>query len=470
MKSLYLECNAGISGDMLVAALLDLGADKEALDKALQSIPAKGFEYKISRVSKAGVDCCDFDVILYEEHANHDHDMAFLHGNGDAVVHSHEHEHHHDHEHEHEHEHHHDHEHEHEHENHHDHEHEHEHEHSHVPHEHHHHHEHRGLQEVIAIIDATDMSAAAKALALKIFDIIADAEAKAHAVEKNAVHFHEVGAIDSIVDIVAIAVCADSLGVENVIVPELCEGRGTVRCQHGVLPVPVPATANIMQRFGFNVRLLPVQGEFVTPTGAAAAAALMTTDELPQSFKILGIGLGAGKRQYERPSILRALMIEDNAQKKNSVNSNALQTDCICQLQSDIDDCSGELLGYTLERLLAAGALDAHYQPVFMKKSRPAWELTVICREENRAKLEALIFAETTTIGIRRARMERTVLPRRRDVVHTAYGDVAVKRCLLDSGERCYVEYDSATKLAQEQGVPLQDIYLAAQLTQKNIN
>lgn len=288
MKSLYLECNAGISGDMLVAALLDLGADKEALDKALQSIPAKGFEYKISRVSKAGVDCCDFDVILDEEHANHDHDMAFLHGNGDAVVHSHEHEPHHDHDHE----------------------------HSHVPHEHHHHHEHCGLQEVIAIIDATDMSAAAKALALKIFDIIADAEAKAHAVEKNAVHFHEVGAIDSIVDIVAIAVCADSLGVENVIVPELCEGCGTVRCQHGVLPVPVPATANIMQRFGFNVRLLPVQGEFVTPTGAAAAAALMTTDELPQSFKILGIGLGAGKRQYERPSILRALMIEDNAQKK----------------------------------------------------------------------------------------------------------------------------------------------------------
>ena len=128
------------------------------------------------------------------------------------------------------------------------------------------------------------MSEQARALALKIFDIIAEAEGKAHAVAKEDVHFHEVGAIDSIVDIVAIAVCFDSLGVYEVIVPELCEGRGTVRCQHGVLPVPVPATANIMQRFGFNVRLLPVQGEFVTPTGAAAAAALMTTDELPQSF------------------------------------------------------------------------------------------------------------------------------------------------------------------------------------------
>ena len=242
----------------------------------------------------------DHDDDDHDEHEHHHHDHEHEHDDHDEDEHEHHH-HHHD-EDEHEHEHHHD--------------HDHEHEHSHVPHEHHHHHEHRGLQEVIAIIDATDMSAAAKELALKIFDIIADAEAKAHAVEKNAVHFHEVGAIDSIVDIVAIAVCADSLGVENVIVPELCEGRGTVRCQHGVLPVPVPATANIMQRFGFNVHLLPVQGEFVTPTGAAAAAALMTTDELPQSFKILGIGLGAGKRQYERPSILRALLIEDNAQKK----------------------------------------------------------------------------------------------------------------------------------------------------------
>ncbi len=296
MKSLYLECSAGISGDMLVAALLDLGADKDALAKALDSIPAKGFSYNISRVSKAGVDCCDFDVILDAEHENHDHDMAFLHGSEVAHEHEHCHEHHHEHIHEHHHEH--------------------EHEHEHAPHEHHHKHEHRGLKEVVAIINATQMTDAARALALKIFDIIAEAEGKAHAVAKEDVHFHEVGAIDSIVDIVAIAVCADSLGVKSVIVPELCEGRGTVRCQHGVLPVPVPATANIMQRFGFNVRLLPVQGEFVTPTGAAAAAALKTSDELPEQFKILAIGLGAGKRSYERPSILRALLIEDAAQKK----------------------------------------------------------------------------------------------------------------------------------------------------------
>lgn len=305
MKKLYLECNAGISGDMLVAALLDLGADRAKLDEALQSIPAKGFTYNISRVSKAGVDCCDFDVVLDAEHENHDHDMSFLHGEAVAAqVHSHEHEHCHEHHHDHEHEH------GHEHEHCHEHEHHHEHDHVHTPHEHHHHHEHRGLKEVIEIINGTQMSEQARALALKIFDIIAEAEGKAHAVAKEDVHFHEVGAIDSIVDIVAIAVCFVSLGVDEVIVPELCEGRGTVRCQHGVLPVPVPATANIMQSFGLNVRLLPVQGEFVTPTGAAAAAALMTTDELPEQFKICAIGLGAGKRQYERPSILRALLIE----------------------------------------------------------------------------------------------------------------------------------------------------------------
>ncbi len=302
MKNLYLECNAGISGDMLVAALLDLGADKEVLAKALKSIPAQGFTYNVSRVAKAGVDCCDFDVILDAEHENHDHDMAFLHGNGDALVHEHHHEH--------EHEHHHDEEHCHEHEHCHHHE-----ENMHTPHEHHHHHEHRGLNEVISIINAVEMTDKARAIALKIFDIIAEAEAKAHALPKTEVHFHEVGAIDSIVDITAIAVCVDNLGVENIIVPELCEGRGTVRCQHGVLPVPVPATANIMQQYGLNVRLLPVQGEFVTPTGAAAVAALKTSDELPQQFKILAIGLGAGKRTYERPSILRAMLIEETQKK-----------------------------------------------------------------------------------------------------------------------------------------------------------
>lgn len=296
---LYLECNSGISGDMLVAALLDLGADREVLAKALDSLPVQGFTYTISTVKKAGVACCDFNVILDAEHENHDHDMAYLHGEQEHV---HAHGHHHDHcgEHEHTHEHH-----------HHDHCGEHEH-----THEHHHHHEHRGLVEIITIINGAEITAGAKEIALKIFDIIADAEAKAHAVNKNEVHFHEVGAVDSIVDIVSIAVCVDNLGITDVIVPKLCEGSGTIRCQHGILPVPVPAVANIMQSYGLKVEIIPVQGEFVTPTGAAAVAALKTSNELPNGFIIQKIGLGAGKRTYERPSILRAMLIEAEASKK----------------------------------------------------------------------------------------------------------------------------------------------------------
>lgn len=297
---LYLECNSGISGDMLVAAFLDLGADREALAKALDSLPVQGFTYAISTVKKAGVVCCDFDVVLDAEHENHDHDMTYLHGEQEHV-HVHDH-HHHDHcgEHEHTHDHH-----------HHDHCGEHEH-----THEHHHHHEHRALADIIAIINNAQITEGAKEIALKIFDIIGDAEAKAHGVSKSEVHFHEVGAVDSIVDIVAIAVCVDSLGITEVIVPKLCEGSGTIRCQHGILPVPVPAVANIMQAYGLKVEIIPVQGEFVTPTGAAAAAALKTSAELPNGFTIKRIGLGAGKRTYERPSILRAMLIEAEASKK----------------------------------------------------------------------------------------------------------------------------------------------------------
>ena len=259
MKSLYLECKSGISGDMAVAALLDLGADKAVLQKVLDSMPLEGFKTEISRVQKSGIDVCDFNVIL--EHDNHDHDMAYLFGDGSSC---HEHAHEHEHSHEHEGHHHHEHEHHHEHdaqfceEHCHDygdeaHTHEHHHEEHHHEHGEHHHHEHRGLAEIQKIIAGTDMTEKARQLALKIFDILAEAESKAHNKPKNEVHFHEVGAVDSIVDIVALAVCFDNLGIDNVIVPEMCEGTGTVRCQHGVLPVPVPAVSNIAAAYKLPV-------------------------------------------------------------------------------------------------------------------------------------------------------------------------------------------------------------------------
>ena len=256
-KTLYLECYSGISGDMTVASLLDLGADKTA---------------------------CDFDVILDKKHENHDHDMEYLHGHHhdhvteDLSIHTHEHTADHAHLHE-------------------------------TESAHSHHHEHRRLQEITDIIEHSVMTDNAKKIALKIFEILAEAESKAHNLPVDQIHFHEVGAVDSIVDIVSVAVCLDNLAVTDVIVPVLYEGRGTVRCQHGILPIPVPAVANVISKNHLCLKMTDVEGELVTPTGAAIVAAIKTKDKLPEQFGIEKIGIGAGKRQYDCPGILRAMII-----------------------------------------------------------------------------------------------------------------------------------------------------------------
>lgn len=430
MSSLYLECNAGISGDMTVAALLDLGADEKVLRDVLDSVPADGFSIAISRVKKAGVDCCDFNVVLDKEHENHDHDMAYLHGDGTVYA-----EHNHDHT-----------EHSHDHSN-----------HDHAEHTHHHHHEHRGLPEICEIMNHTQMTENARSLALKIFEILAKAEAKAHATDIDHVHFHEVGAIDSIVDIIAVAVCIDNLGIDRVYVPKLCEGMGTVRCQHGILSIPVPATANIMEAYQLPIEIMNVQGEFVTPTGAAIVAALKTDTRLPRQFCIKKIGLGAGKRTYQRPSILRAMLIE--ACDVTDDTENDTERDAICKLETNIDDCSGEILGYTMERLFAAGARDVHYMPVFMKKNRPGWQLNVICDETKIAELEQIIFEETTTIGIRRIPVERSILDRQIQKVMTPLGEAEVKVCRIGQKKKIYPEYESVVKLCKEHNMTYQEVY-----------
>lgn len=437
MKQLYLECYSGISGDMTVAALLDLGADEAVLRKVLSSLSVDGFEIKISRVKKAGIDACDFDVVLDKDHDNHDHDMEYLHGH---ESHDHHHEHSHEHSHDHDYEHHYDHEHSHDHhhdENHGHHEHSHEHHHDHG----HTHHEHRGLQDVLDIIDGADMTPHAKELARKIFDVLANAEAKAHGVPLDQVHFHEVGAVDSIVDIISVAVLIDQLGINEIVVPFLCEGHGTVRCQHGILPIPVPAVATIMEQHHLPMQFTNVKGELVTPTGAAIVAALATLKELPEQFRVEKIGLGAGKREYERPSLVRAMIIESQDD----------QQDLIYKLESNIDDSTGEALGYAMEQLLAAGARDVHYFPVFMKKNRPGYQLNVICDEAQIDTMEEIIFKETTTIGIRRIAMERSVLKRRLETRNTTYGTVQVKMVEVAGEMRVYPEYESIAKICREE-------------------
>ena len=430
-KTLYLECRSGISGDMTVAALLDLGADREVLMNALESLPVQGFQVEISQVVKAGLDVCDFNVKLDREHENHDHDMEYLHGHEHhhEEVHSHEHSHIHDHDHNHEHDH---------------------------TYEHTHPHEHRGLPEILKIIDGAEITDRAKATAVRIFQILAKAEAKAHGVPEDQVHFHEVGAVDSIVDIIGAAVCLDNLDITEVIIPFLCEGKGTVRCQHGILPVPVPAVVNILEAHAIPVEMTEVEGELITPTGAAIAAAVGTSQKLPKRFVIQKTGIGAGKRKYERPSLLRAMLIEECLEKQEERKADK---DTIYKLETNIDDCTGEALGYVMDRLMEAGARDVHFLPVYMKKNRPAYELAVICDADKVEALEQTIFQETTTIGIRRIKMERSILPREASTVLLREGELKIKKCLLPNGQmRFYPEYESVIRLAQESGLSFQQV------------
>lgn len=477
-KTLYLETSSGISGDMFVAAMIDLGADPEALERALNSIPADGFMVEISSVKKSGIACCDFNVILDAAHENHDHDMAYLYGPApvssaapqEEAHHCHchgEEEAHHCHCHEEEEAHH---CHCHDEEEHHCHCHEEEAHHCHghggeEPHHHHEHHHHHGrhLAEILDIIDATDMTDSAKALAGKMFHIVAEAESLAHHMPLEEVHFHEVGAIDSIVDIIAAAVTFDSLGITDVIIPCLTEGRGTVRCQHGVLPVPVPATMNIIEAYDMPLTIMEAKGEYVTPTGAAIAAAICTTHQLPKAFRIVATGLGAGKRAYtERTNILRAYLIEGNAMEEGK--------DEIVKLETDIDDSTGEALGYTIDRLMQAGALDVHYSPVYMKKNRPAWELTVICKKSRMEEIEDIIFKETTTIGIREfPSVMRSILHRNQKQVETPFGIAEVKEVALPGERRFYPEYESVKAIAEKEHLPFAEVYhLVKALAEQN--
>lgn len=453
-KILYLDCSTGISGDMMVAALLDLGADWEVLLKVLSSLSVDGFTVGKSRVKKAGLDCMDFAVYLDGEHENHDHDMAYLHGEGEGHIHSgewnHEGEHshrvgsHHGGKHSHSLESH------HEGESSHCHGRSHEEEHIHGSEMHgHHSHAHRGMAEILAILNQADMTEGARKLAEKIFQVLAKAEAKAHGVPVEQVHFHEVGAVDSIVDIVSVAVCLDNLHIKDVVVTKLCEGTGTVRCQHGILPIPVPAVANILEEYRLPLEILQVQGEFVTPTGAAIVAAIRTKNTLPDSFTIQKIGMGAGKRTYARPSLLRAMLISDKSKEK----------DVIYKLESDIDDSTGEQLGFAMDKLLEAGARDVHYFPVYMKKNRPGWQLNVICDEEQVELLENIIFKETTTIGIRRQKMERRILPREIRTLQTKYGPAQVKVCTLGEQKKYYPECESVTNICRKADISFDQAY-----------
>lgn len=431
-KQLYFECSSGISGDMAVGAMLDLGADREILQQVLDSLPLDGYAVTVGRRAIAGIDACDFDVKLDAPYENHDHDMAYLYDDGSEHAHHHGH-HHHDHDH-------------------------------HGDHAHHHGHQHRTLADVKGILDGATMTDGARALAEQIFDNLAAAEAKAHGTDIDHVHFHEVGAVDSIVDITAAAVCFDNLknqlGFTDVVIPVINEGGGHVRCAHGRMPVPVPAVVHLAEAHSLPLCLAGLQGERITPTGAAIAAAVMTTKTLPQPFTILKTGIGAGKRTYtDAANLLRLFLIETEGGVRPFDAASDAQN--VVQLEANLDDSTGEMLGRAVTHLLTAGALDATVTPVVMKKNRPGAVLTVLCRRADQPALEALIFAETTTIGIRSFPVDRAVLPRSFETVATPWGPAKIKVTIRDGQRRGIPEFDTVDQLAQSAGVPFPDVYAA---------
>lgn len=436
MRTLYFECFSGISGDMTIGALLDLGADKKVLLEAIESLNIEGYDISISTVQKCGITATKFDVLLEgETHDHHDHDH-------------HEHTHSHDNEpYDHQHHHHDDHDLGFEFDNHnHDHAHDHAHDHDHT---HDHDHHHRGLKEIREIILNSSITENAKKIALDTFEVLAEAEAKVHGVSKDEVHFHEVGAIDSIIDIVGIAVCIDNLNIDKFACSKIYEGQGHVFCQHGLVPIPAPATLELCIKHGLELNIIDVKGELVTPTGAAFLSALKPEFTGFPSGNMLKVGVGAGTKDFKHANILRVYLIEEALDETK---------DEVILFETNIDDSNGEHLGYAIEKLIEKGALDVYYTPIFMKKNRPSYTLSVLCEKSNESNIIKTIFEHTTAIGLKRQLIERVKMSRKFETIGTIYGDVVLKHCTYEDVVKTYLEYESVKKCAVAHNVGLSEV------------
>ena len=413
-KILYFDCSAGISGDMTLGALIDLGADKNAFLTELEKLHLEGYEIAFETTQRNAITATHVNVILTGQEQVHDH--------------THIHEHIHDHGHTHEH----------------DHEHSHDHERGHF---------HRSFRDIRQMIQNSELSKEVKDLSLRIFTRVARAEAKVHHKDVEEVQFHEVGAVDSIVDIVGSAILITMLKPDRICASVVQDGHGFVHCQHGMLSVPVPAVCEIFAESDALIRQIDVDTELVTPTGAAIISELADSFGTMPVMTIDKMGWGAGTKILKIPNLLKVTL-----GYQETASDGYTEQDEIMVLETNLDDCTGEMLGAAMEILMENGALDAFYTPIFMKKNRPAWCLTVLARPENTEKMERLIFLHTTTIGIRRHLDQRRILKREKAVVPTAYGELQVKRVALEDGYRDYPEYESAKKLAVETGKPLWEI------------
>ena len=440
MKAIYLETFAGISGNMLLGALLDAGFPIDVLKSELAKLNLGEYELVHQRANKLGIDAQYFNVVLPHGHEHsHNHEHA----------HEHHHEHHHEEQHFHcqEYAHTYDPAHHHEHHNHHE-----------LLHTHHHH-EHRNLKAVMDIIDGSVLSQSIKDKAREVFTAIAIAEAKVHGKTVEEVHFHEVGAVDTIIDIVGCLLGLEYLGIEKVYVGKITTGHGFVKCAHGLMPVPAPATAELLQ--GLPQEKGRVAKELTTPTGAALAKVLGETAlELPEGFTCEKIAYGAGTWELEIPNVLRVHV----GTIANESEASILEVAC------NIDDMSGEVFAYVIERLLLAGALDAWAEPIVMKKGRPAYKLVFLVSEAKLVSLLDVVFEETTTLGVRYHKVERSTLERKSMVVATPFGSVAVKYGFCNGAiVNIAPEFDSCKEIAANAKISLKKAMQYAQIAAEDL-
>lgn len=430
MKTLYLDLFSGISGDMFIGALLDLGLDARQLERELAKLGLDGYHLHSSRQQKSSIEGVKFDVHLSSDHEHSHGEHTHAHAHSHSHGHDHSHSHAHDHEHEH-------------------------------GHDHGHEHEHgRNFAQIKELIQHSALSDWVKEKALAVFHRIAVAEGKIHGLPPEQVHFHEVGAIDSIVDIVGACIGLELLGKPRVLAGPVVEGSGWVDCAHGRFPIPAPATLAILGARGIPLTQCNEPHELVTPTGAALLAELVQSFGPMTGLVASKIGFGLGTRENKtRPNVLRAILGE----VATGSGAHDWQTDTIAVLEANIDDMNAEILGHFVEQALAAGALDVFHTPIQMKKNRPGVLLTVLCAEADGDKFSELILRETTSLGVRRHLAERRKLKREFVKVATSFGEVTVKLGRLD-GKVIQVapEYESCNQLASKANVPLKEIYAAA--------
>ncbi len=421
--NLLLECYSGISGNMFIGALLDLGVPFEYLKNEIEKLNIDGYELIYKKVDKLGIDSTYFNVkLLEDEHHTHEH------------CHNHEHnddlnEDKHDHGDEHEHSHH--------------------HEHDQDNHGHHHSHVHRNLNDIKTIINGSDLSDYVKENSLKIFEYIARAESKIHGKSIDEVHFHEVGAIDSIIDAVGASVCLEYLKVNTIYASNIYKGHGFVNCAHGLFPVPAPATLEILNETSFELKQSVVESELITPTGAAILATF--AKPLMSSYKSIKTSYGAGTKDFEIPNILRISEIELKENKNKKTNE-------IFLLETNLDDITGEDLGYFMELCLNEGALDVFYTPIYMKKYRPAYKLSVIAKRTNVKSMAKLIFKHTTSIGVRFTKYRRFEMDRTFENVETKYGKVTKKILKYEDIKKESYEYEDLKKIATENNISIEEV------------